>query len=96
MINRLAIALAICFTLSVAAQEPVGVPPPVPDQGAGQGAAQGGGVLFTPDQLDNLLAPVALYPDPLLAQVLITGAMVSSTTMVWLQVLVWPQLVDTV
>jgi len=26
--------------------------------------------LFTPVQLDNLLAPVALYPDPLLAQVL--------------------------
>jgi hypothetical protein len=27
-------------------------------------------VLFSPDQLDNLLAPIALYPDPLLAQVL--------------------------
>ncbi len=25
---------------------------------------------FTPEQLDNLLAPIALYPDPLLAQVL--------------------------
>src|SRR5581483_3250572 len=25
---------------------------------------------FTPDQLDNLLAPLALYPDPLLAQIL--------------------------
>jgi hypothetical protein len=25
---------------------------------------------FSPDQLDNLLAPIALYPDPLLAQVL--------------------------
>jgi hypothetical protein len=76
MINRLAMALAICFTLSVAAQEPVGVPPPVPDQAAGQGAAQGDGVLFTPDQLDNLLAPVALYPDPLLAQVLIASTFV--------------------
>jgi len=28
---------------------------------------------FTPDQLDNLLAPVALYPDPLLAQVLVAA-----------------------
>ena len=28
---------------------------------------------FTPDQLDNLLAPVALYPDPLLAQVLLAA-----------------------
>jgi hypothetical protein len=33
-------------------------------------AAQGPGQFFSPDQLDNLLAPVALYPDPLLAQVL--------------------------
>jgi len=28
---------------------------------------------FSPDQLDNLLAPVALYPDPLLAQVLVAA-----------------------
>jgi Protein of unknown function (DUF3300) len=28
---------------------------------------------FTPDQLDNLLAPIALYPDPLLAQVLVAA-----------------------
>ena len=30
-------------------------------------------VNFTPDQLDNLLAPIALYPDPLLAQVLLAA-----------------------
>jgi hypothetical protein len=29
--------------------------------------------LFTPDQLDNMLAPVALYPDPLLAQLLVAA-----------------------
>ncbi len=28
---------------------------------------------YSPDQLDNLLSPVALYPDPLLAQVLIAA-----------------------
>ncbi len=28
---------------------------------------------FTPDQLDNLTAPIALYPDPLLAQVLVAA-----------------------
>jgi len=28
---------------------------------------------FTPEQLDNLLAPIALYPDPLLAQVLVAA-----------------------
>ena len=29
--------------------------------------------LFSSDQLDNLLAPVALYPDPLLAQLLVAA-----------------------
>ncbi|MBZ5586985.1 MAG: DUF3300 domain-containing protein [Acidobacteriia bacterium] len=29
--------------------------------------------LFSPDQLDNLVAPIALYPDPLLAQVLLAA-----------------------
>jgi hypothetical protein len=28
---------------------------------------------FSPEQLDNLLAPIALYPDPLLAQVLVAA-----------------------
>jgi hypothetical protein len=28
---------------------------------------------YSPDQLDNLLAPIALYPDPLLAQVLLAA-----------------------
>jgi hypothetical protein len=37
------------------AQEPVAPPP---DQ------------TLTPDQLDNLVAPIALYPDPLLGQIL--------------------------
>jgi hypothetical protein len=32
-----------------------------------------GPALFTPDQLDNLVAPIALYPDPLLAQVLLAA-----------------------
>jgi hypothetical protein len=31
------------------------------------------GAFFSPDQLDNLLAPIALYPDPLLAQVLLAA-----------------------
>ncbi len=32
--------------------------------------------LFSPDQLDNLLAPIALYPDPLLAQILLAATFV--------------------
>jgi uncharacterized membrane protein YgcG len=51
----------------------------VQTQGAPQGQAQGqpaaqpqgqGGGQFTPQQLDDLLAPIALYPDALLGQVL--------------------------
>jgi hypothetical protein len=33
-------------------------------------ALQTNDVLFTPEDLDDLLAPIALYPDPLLAQIL--------------------------
>jgi len=36
-------------------------------------AAQGQPAAFSVDQLDNLVAPVALYPDPLLAQVLLAA-----------------------
>jgi hypothetical protein len=31
---------------------------------------------FSPEQLDNLLAPIALYPDPLLSQVLVAASFV--------------------
>ncbi len=40
-----------------------------PDQSPDQGVYQN----FSPDQLDNLLSPIALYPDPLLAQVLLAA-----------------------
>jgi len=36
----------------------------------GQPAAQTPAAKIPPDQLDSLVAPIALYPDPLLAQVL--------------------------
>ncbi len=42
-------------------------PPPIQ---APAPAQQQGAPLLSPDQLDNLVAPVALYPDPLLGQVL--------------------------
>jgi hypothetical protein len=38
-----------------------------------QTQANAGYQAFTPDQLDNLLSPIALYPDPLLAQVLVAS-----------------------
>jgi hypothetical protein len=48
----------LCLTLAL--------PPPV----VGQGAAQGSGDTLRPEELDQLLAPIALYPDALMAQVL--------------------------
>src|ERR1019366_1816719 len=43
----------------LAQQAPPAPPPPPPDQA------------LSPDQLDDLIAPIALYPDPLLSQVLV-------------------------
>src|ERR1700747_1000106 len=47
---------------------------PPPNQqmpgGAPQGAPQ---QILTPDQLDSLVAPLALYPDPILSQVLVAS-----------------------
>ena len=34
------------------------------------GSAQQQAAKISPDQLDSLVAPIALYPDPMLAQVL--------------------------
>src|SRR5215831_16256650 len=50
-------------------------PPPAPKASTpspaqNQGAAQSQAAKIPPDQLDSLVAPIALYPDPLLAQVL--------------------------
>jgi hypothetical protein len=39
-------------------------------QGAADMGAQAGDMLFTAEDMDDLLAPIALYPDPLLAQIL--------------------------
>ncbi len=38
-----------------------------------QGTARAAEPLFTVDQLDQMLAPVALFPDPLLSQVLMAS-----------------------
>lgn len=51
-------ALMMLPACATVAQDPVTTRPPVP---------------FTAEELDNLVAPVALYPDPLLAQLLIAA-----------------------
>ena len=52
-------------SLSTAQESPKPQQPPQ-SQNAGQGEA----AKLPPDQLDSLVAPIALYPDPMLAQVL--------------------------
>ncbi len=51
-------------------QEP---PPPPPDEQQYPDQAPPAFQNFSPDELDNLLAPIALYPDPLLAEVLVAA-----------------------
>ena len=67
MVNMFRQGLSIGCVLLMAgtammAQQP-GTPPPAPAQ-------QPQAATWTPQQLDNLVAPIALYPDPLLGQVL--------------------------
>jgi len=56
-------ALFLCCALVLAQAPP---PPPVAQPGSQPQAAQP----LAPNQLDNIVAPIALYPDPLLGQVL--------------------------
>ncbi|HEY8084917.1 MAG TPA: DUF3300 domain-containing protein, partial [Methylophilaceae bacterium] len=48
-------------------------PPPPPDYDAPQDATPPAESQIPPQQLDQMLAPIALYPDPLLAQVLMAA-----------------------
>ena len=57
--------LIVIGAMLAAGQAP---PPPSDNPDSGQQAP-----LLTPDQLDNLVAPVALYPDSLLSQVLVAS-----------------------
>ncbi|HZM16871.1 MAG TPA: DUF3300 domain-containing protein [Candidatus Krumholzibacteria bacterium] len=46
---------------------------PPPDTTAAQSAAEATAVKLPPEQLESLVAPIALYPDPLLAQTLVAS-----------------------
>jgi len=53
------------------AQAPLPAPPPPPDaQGAPLPAPPQAAQNFSPQELDRIVSPIALYPDPLLAQIL--------------------------
>ena len=59
------IAGALAGVILGASGAPAQVPPPAPpDQAAPQ---------FAPEQLDQMLAPIALYPDPLVGQILMAA-----------------------
>ena len=81
MRKALSVAFVICIAFlgpivgvqaSFAATTQDQAAPPDQEQAAPPNQEQAGppSELFSADQLDNLLAPIALYPDPLLAQVL--------------------------
>ena len=75
MRKALALTMAICLAaapLAVADPAPTSRPAPPQEQEESQPSY----VPYTAEQLDNLLAPIALYPDPLLAQVLVAATFV--------------------
>jgi Protein of unknown function (DUF3300) len=72
MRRALALLLAFCIanpSLLVAASSPPVAKSASQDENYSYEA-------FSPEQLDNLLAPIALYPDPLLSQVLVAATFV--------------------
>jgi len=64
---------AITFAVPSAGARPLANTLLPQDEGQYQGYDQGYETYFSSDQLENLVAPVALYPDPLLAQVLLAA-----------------------
>jgi hypothetical protein len=58
------LALLMAMPASLLAQMPSPIPPPPPSAPP---------ALFAPEQLEQIAAPIALYPDPLLAQVLMAA-----------------------
>jgi Protein of unknown function (DUF3300) len=72
--------LTFAVANNVATEPQVSSPAPEPGEAAQPETAQpqyqpqdSGYQPYAPEQLDNLLAPIALYPDPLLAQVLLAA-----------------------
>jgi hypothetical protein len=59
---QMAMVLFLCMSLTV--------PPGLMAQGAKEEAAKQEGPSFRPEEIDQMVAPIALYPDSLLAQVL--------------------------
>jgi hypothetical protein len=81
--SRLLASLLLLLTLlepvSVGAQQPAPTAPPPPPQPAasappsGAAAAPPSAAAFTAEQLEQIAAPIALYPDPILAQAMMAA-----------------------
>ena len=69
--TRSLIAAIVCVALAVPV--PAQVPPPPAATPAPAAAPVAGAKTFSQEELDQLLAPIALYPDALLAQVLMAS-----------------------
>ena len=80
MRKALAVTLGLslsCTPLVAAAPRAMAAPATLlQDYGDDEGEDVGEGQGFSSEQLENLLAPIALYPDPLLAQVLLASTFV--------------------
>jgi len=61
--SALSLLLAVITTPGLIAQQPQSTPPP-------SSSSSGQGVPLTEQELDNLVSPIALYPDALVAQIL--------------------------
>ena len=71
-LRRISIAIALCGAI-VALMPAKAVAQSSPQPAASQPAASQSAAPLKPEQLEQLAAPVALYPDPLLAQVLMAA-----------------------
>ena len=71
--GRVLIAAAVSLLLAAPAPAQVAAPPPQQQAPAPASPAAAGAKAFSQQELDQLLAPIALYPDALLAQVLMAS-----------------------
>jgi len=71
--GRFLIAAAVSLSLALPAPAQVAAPPPQQQAPATSASAAGGAKSFSQEELDQLLAPIALYPDALMAQVLMAS-----------------------
>src|SRR5262245_36300573 len=73
----LSLACTLCLIPAepfvLAAQTPAPAPAPAPSGEAAPAATEAAPAKLPPEQLDSLVAPIALYPDSLLAQTLVAS-----------------------